>query len=54
MPAHELCRHLDTEPHLFAVLRGLWEYYQIRARTETAKQVAAEMFTIAEQSGDEH
>jgi predicted ATPase len=49
---HELSRHLDTGPDRFAVLRGLWEYYQIRARTETAKQVAAEMFTIAEQSGD--
>jgi MFS transporter, CP family, cyanate transporter len=34
--AHELCRHLGTGPNRFAVLRGLWEYYQIRARTETA------------------
>jgi class 3 adenylate cyclase/predicted ATPase len=50
--AHELCRHLGTGPNRFAVLRGLWEYYEIRARTETAKQIADEMFNIAEQSGD--
>jgi tetratricopeptide (TPR) repeat protein len=50
--AHELCRHLGTGPNRFAVLRGLWEYYELRARMDRAKEIADEMFAIAEQSGD--
>ena len=50
--AHELCHHLGTGPNRFAVLRGLWEYYELRARMDRAKDIADEMFAIAEQSGD--
>jgi predicted ATPase len=50
--AHELCRNLGTGPNRFAVLRGLWEYYELRARMDSAKEVADEVFAIAEQSGD--
>lgn len=49
--ARELARHLDAGPRLFAVLRGLWEYYEIRARRE-GLEIAREVLRIAEQSGD--
>src|SRR5206468_4072141 len=49
--ARELCRHLDAGPQVFAALRGLWEYYEIRARPE-GLEIAPEVLRIAEQSGD--
>ena len=50
--ARELCRHLGSGPTLFAALRGLWEYYELRARMDSATELAGEVFGIAEQSGD--
>jgi Phage integrase family len=50
--ARELCRHLGSGPNLFAALRGLWEHYELRARMDNAKEIAGEVFAIAEQSGD--
>ena len=50
--ARDLCRHLDSGPRLFAVLRGLWEYYEIRANLKEGGEIAREVLRIAEQSGD--
>jgi tetratricopeptide (TPR) repeat protein len=50
--ARDLCRHLDSGPKLFATLRGLWEYYEIRAHTAEAGEIVREVLRIAEQSGD--
>ncbi|MBV8167825.1 MAG: hypothetical protein JO021_13605 [Alphaproteobacteria bacterium] len=50
--SRELCRDLGAGPDLFAALRGLWEYYEIRAHTQTGVELAREAFAIAERSGD--
>jgi predicted ATPase len=50
--AHELCRHLGSHPNVFAALRGLWEYYEIRAQTARGAEIAREVLALAEQSGD--
>jgi class 3 adenylate cyclase/predicted ATPase len=50
--ARELCRNLSSGPILFAALRGLWEHYELRARMDSASEIASEVFNIAERSGD--
>ena len=50
--ARELCHHLGSAPQLFAALRGLWEYYELRAHTGPATEIAQEILSIAERAAD--
>ena len=50
--ARELCRNLGSGPTLFAALRGLCEFYELRARMDSATELASEVFGVAERSGD--
>jgi predicted ATPase len=50
--ARELCHQLGATPQLFAALRGLWEYYELRAHTEPATEIAQEILSLAERADD--
>jgi class 3 adenylate cyclase/predicted ATPase len=50
--ARELCHQLGAAPQLFAALRGLWEYYELRAHTGPATKIAQEILSLAEGAAD--
>jgi class 3 adenylate cyclase/predicted ATPase len=50
--ALELCRQLGERPELFAVLRGLWEFHELRGDLKTALELAEELFRLAVAVGD--
>ena len=50
--ARELCHQLGSAPQLFAALRGLWEYYELRANTGAATEIAEEILSLAERAAD--
>ena len=51
--ARELCRRVGEAPQLFAALRGLWEYYWLRATdVRTVLELARELYDVAERAGD--
>jgi predicted ATPase len=47
-----LCRLLGERSELFAVLRGLWEFHELRGDLKTALELAEELFRLA-QGGDD-
>jgi predicted ATPase len=48
--ARQLCQHLQDSSQLFPVLRGLWNYYQVRLELETAHTFGEQLLTLAQQS----
>ena len=50
--ARELCHDIGEAPQLFAVLFGLWEFYQNQGDLEAAVEVGTEMIALAEGSGE--
>src|SRR4029434_4620636 len=50
--AQHLCQHLEEPRQLFPVLRGLWNYYNIRAELQTAHQLGAQLLSQAQQGHD--
>jgi len=50
--ALELCRQLGQRPELFAVLRGLWEYHELRGELKTAVGLGEELFRLAEAANE--
>src|SRR5262249_9229445 len=48
--ARHLCHHLDDPPQLFPVLRGLWNYYLVRAELQTAHAVGEQLLTLGQQT----
>ncbi len=50
--AQHLCAHLEDPYQLFPVLRGLWNYYQVRAEYQTEHALAAQLLTLAQQAQD--
>jgi class 3 adenylate cyclase/predicted ATPase len=42
-----LCRQFGERPELFAVLRGLWEFHELRGDLKTALELAEELFRLA-------
>ncbi|HEV2055674.1 MAG TPA: adenylate/guanylate cyclase domain-containing protein [Methylomirabilota bacterium] len=42
-----LCRQLGGRSELFAVLRGLWEFHELRGDLKTALELAEELFRLA-------
>jgi predicted ATPase len=49
--ARQLCAHLD-DPQLFPVLRGLWNYYLVRAELQTAHALGEQLLALAQQTQD--
>jgi predicted ATPase len=50
--ARQLCQHLDDPHQLFSVLRGLWNYYLVRAELKTAHELGEQLLTLAQQFQD--
>jgi class 3 adenylate cyclase/predicted ATPase len=50
--ARQLCEHLEAPHQLFPVLRGLWNYYLVRAEYQTAHKLAEQLLTLAQQAQD--
>src|SRR4030095_2538309 len=50
--ALELCRQLGERPELFAVLRGLWEFHELRGDLKTALELAEELLRLAGAAND--
>jgi TOMM system kinase/cyclase fusion protein len=50
--ARQLCQHLDEPHQLFPTLRGLWNYYNVRAELQTAHALGEQLLTLAQQVQD--
>jgi class 3 adenylate cyclase/predicted ATPase len=50
--AQHLCQSLDDPHQLFPVVRGLWNYYVIRAEYQTAHTLGEQLLTLAQQAQD--
>jgi class 3 adenylate cyclase/predicted ATPase len=50
--ARELCREVGETPQLFPVLRGLWEFYELRAEMRTARELAEQLLALARSAQD--
>jgi predicted ATPase len=50
--ALELCQQVGETPERFAVLRGLWRFYGVRADFQTAQALAQQLLGLAEVNHD--
>src|SRR5207244_2787393 len=50
--AQHLCAHLDDPHQLFPVLRGLWNYHNVRAEYQMAHALGEQLLTLAHQAQD--
>ena len=50
--ARKLCAEQGQSPHLFPVLWGLWNFYEVKGQVDTALQLAQQMIQLAEESKD--
>jgi predicted ATPase len=50
--ARQLCAHLDDPHQLFPVLRGLWNYSNVRAEYPTAHALGEQLLTLAQHTHD--
>jgi class 3 adenylate cyclase/tetratricopeptide (TPR) repeat protein len=50
--ARALCQQVGETPHLFPVLRGLWEFYQVGGELQSARVLANELLTLAQRRQD--
>src|SRR5271165_4084133 len=50
--AKKLCAELGQSPHLFPVLWGLWNFYEVKGQLDTALQLAQQMLQLAEEAKD--
>jgi DNA-binding NtrC family response regulator/predicted ATPase/class 3 adenylate cyclase len=50
--ARELCQQVGDTSQLFPVLRGLWVFYFVRGKHETAKEIAEELLALAQEQHD--
>jgi class 3 adenylate cyclase/predicted ATPase len=48
--ARELCRQVEDAPQVFSVLRGLWNFYLVRAEHQTAQELAEQLLALAQRS----
>jgi DNA-binding winged helix-turn-helix (wHTH) protein/predicted ATPase len=46
--ARELCQSFGATPQLFPVLHGLWLFYEVRGELETARELAEQLFALAQ------
>jgi predicted ATPase len=52
MRARQLCAHLEDPHQLFPILRGLWNYYLVRAELQTAHTLGEQLLALAQQVQD--
>jgi len=50
--ARALCQQLGETPQLFSVLWGLWWFYEVRGEVQTARELAEQLFSLAQRSPD--
>src|SRR5262249_50018742 len=50
--ALELCRRIGETPELFPVLWGLWAFYLVRAELKKVRELAKQLFNLAQCVGD--
>ncbi len=50
--ARKLCAEQGQSPHLFPVLWGLWNFYEVKGQVDTALQLAQQMIELAQESKD--
>ena len=50
--ARDLCQRVETTPHLFPALWGLWLFYLFRGPLNVARDLADRLLNLAHQSGD--
>jgi TOMM system kinase/cyclase fusion protein len=50
--AQQLCQYLDDPQQLFPVLRGLCNYFHVRAEYRTAHDLGTQLLTLAQQAQD--
>jgi predicted ATPase len=50
--ARQLCEHLDDPHQLFSILRGLWNYYNVRAEYQMAHTLGEQRLSLAQQVQD--
>jgi predicted ATPase len=50
--ARELCQQVGETPQLFPVLHGLWRFYMVRADLQTTRELAEQLFTLAQRVQD--
>jgi len=50
--ALELCQELGDTSQLFAIKRGLWEFYELRGDLRAARELAEELLALAEEMND--
>src|SRR2546425_3377457 len=50
--ALELCRQVGGTPQLFLVLRGLWEFYEMRGELQTARELGEQLLTLTQTDQD--
>jgi predicted ATPase len=50
--AQHLCAHLESPPQLFPILRGLWNYYLVRAEYQTAHALGEQLLALAQHARD--
>jgi predicted ATPase len=50
--ARQLCQHLEDPQRLFPVLRGLWNYYLVRAELQRAQALGEQLLTLAQHAQD--
>jgi predicted ATPase/class 3 adenylate cyclase len=50
--ARELCQQVGETSQLFPVLYGLWLFYMVRAELQTTRELAEQLFTLAQREQD--
>jgi class 3 adenylate cyclase/predicted ATPase len=50
--ARELCQQVGETPKLFPVLHGLWRFYMVRAELQTTRELAEQLFSLAQGAQD--
>jgi class 3 adenylate cyclase/predicted ATPase len=50
--ARQLCERLEDPHQLFPILRGLWNYYNVRAEYQMAHALGEQLLTLAQQAQD--
>ena len=50
--ARKLCAEQGQSPHVFPVLWGLWNFYEVKGQVDTALQLAEQMIQLARESKD--
>jgi len=50
--ARELCQQVGETPQLFPVLHGLWRFYMVRAEFHATRELAEQLFGLAQRAED--